>query len=157
MCVAFAHACAILFPLPVSRLYKELTFTFGSFSAWQLNIYQANQNIYSRFSDSDSKWFKVIQSNSYQFKVIQSETSNKWLVWLWQLVPFGGKLERWYLWKASIKSKKWFSEKHWFIWNFDSVIISPRFLCARVILVQLSEKVNWTVIWRLWKDTIFLL
>ena len=89
MCAAFAHACAILFPLPVSRLYKELTFTFGSFSAWQLNIYQANQNIYSRFSDSDSKWFKVIQSNSYQFKVIQSETSDKWLVWLWQLVLFG--------------------------------------------------------------------
>ena len=140
--MAFAHACAILFPLPVSRLYKELTFTFGSFSAWQLNIYQANKNIYSRFSDSDSKWFKVIQSNSYQFKVIQSETSDKWLVWLWQLVPFGGKLERWYLWKASIKSKQWFSEKYWFIWIFDSVIISPRLLCARVILVQISEKVE---------------
>ena len=94
--MAFAHACAILFPLPVSRLYKELTFTFGSFSAWQLNIYQANQNIYSRFSDSDSKWFKVIQSNSYQFKVIQSEISDKWLVWQWQLVPFGGKLKNWF-------------------------------------------------------------
>ena len=94
------------------------------------------------FQISDSKWFKVIQSNSYQFKVIQSETSDKWLVWLWQLVPFGGKLERWYLWKASIKSKTWFSEKYWFIWNFDSVIIWPRFLCARVILVQISEKVK---------------
>ena len=75
MCVAFAHACVILFPLPVSRVYKELPFNLGSFSAWQLNIYQANQSIYFRFSD---KWLRVIIIDSKKFKVVQSDT--KWYV-----------------------------------------------------------------------------
>ena len=110
--------------------------------------------------ESDYNWFKVIQSSSKWYKVI----SEKWLVWQWQLVPFGGKLKNWFsdkftkisvcksnsntdIWKGGLNSDLEVVKGHYFppvvtyICNINSVIISPIFN-QRIYFRQLAKVIQ---------------